>query len=78
MLHKFEIKSQMEESSYNIAFEPFEGELEVKDYGVIRPESWQAPLLRWNKMRGEMVAIASSRQNRPFLPPAEYCPLCGS
>ena len=32
--------------------------------------------LRWNKMRGEMVAIASSRQNRPFLPPAEYCPLC--
>ncbi len=76
MLYKLEIKKPDGRKFIQYSFEPFEGELEVKDYGVIRPESWQAPLLRWNKMRGEMVAIASSRQNRPFLPPAEYCPLC--
>ncbi len=61
MLHKLEIKKPDGRKFIQYSFEPFEGELEVKDYGVIRPESWQAPLLRWNKMRGEMVAIASSR-----------------
>ena len=76
MLHKLEIEKPDGRKFIQYSFEPFEGQLEVKDFGVIRPQSWQAPQLRWNKMRGEMVAIASSRQNRPFLPPAEYCPLC--
>jgi len=33
------------------------------------------PHLRWHPLRGEWVAYASFRQNRPFLPPAEYNPL---
>ncbi|MBC7690684.1 MAG: galactose-1-phosphate uridylyltransferase [Methylotenera sp.] len=33
------------------------------------------PHLRWNPLRGEWVAYASHRQNRTFLPPAEYNPL---
>lgn len=33
------------------------------------------PHLRWNALRGEWVAYASHRQNRTFLPPAEYNPL---
>jgi UDPglucose--hexose-1-phosphate uridylyltransferase len=31
--------------------------------------------LRWHALRGEWVAYASHRQNRTFLPPAEYSPL---
>ena len=31
--------------------------------------------LRWHPLRGEWVAYASHRQNRTFLPPAEYSPL---
>jgi UDPglucose--hexose-1-phosphate uridylyltransferase len=31
--------------------------------------------LRWHPLRGEWVAYASHRQNRTFLPPAEYNPL---
>ncbi|SHG61577.1 galactose-1-phosphate uridylyltransferase [Massilia sp. CF038] len=33
------------------------------------------PHLRWHPLRGEWVAYASFRQNRPFLPPPEYNPL---
>ena len=76
MLHKLEIEKPDGRKFIQYSFEPYTEKLEVKDYGVVRPDSWQAPLLRYNKLRGEMVAIASSRQNRPFLPPAEYCPLC--
>lgn len=32
--------------------------------------------LRWNPVLREWVAYATHRQNRTFLPPAEYCPLC--
>ncbi len=31
--------------------------------------------LRWHPLRGEWVAYAGHRQNRTFLPPAEYSPL---
>lgn len=51
-------------------------EPKLLDEGLVRPASWQAPTLRLNAMRGEWVAIASSRNDRPFLPPKEYCPLC--
>jgi len=34
--------------------------------------------LRWHPLRGEWVAYASHRQNRTFLPPAEYNPLAPS
>ena len=45
-------------------------------YGLARPDTWEAPTVRYNAMRGEYVAISASRMNRPFLPPKEYCPLC--
>lgn len=32
--------------------------------------------LRWNPLLGEWVATATHRQNRTFLPPADFCPLC--
>jgi UDPglucose--hexose-1-phosphate uridylyltransferase len=32
--------------------------------------------LRWDPTLEEWVAYASHRQDRTFLPPAEYCPLC--
>lgn len=32
--------------------------------------------LRWNPLRGEWVATATHRQERTFLPPADFCPLC--
>ena len=32
--------------------------------------------LRWNPLLGEWVATATHRQNRTFLPPKDFCPLC--
>jgi len=32
--------------------------------------------LRWNPLLGEWVATATERQERTFLPPANFCPLC--
>ncbi len=32
--------------------------------------------LRWNPLLGEWVATATNRQERTFLPPADFCPLC--
>lgn len=32
--------------------------------------------LRWNPVLGEWVITATHRQERTFLPPADYCPLC--
>ena len=32
--------------------------------------------LRWNPLLEEWVIVATERQERTFLPPAEYCPLC--
>ena len=32
--------------------------------------------LRWNPLLGEWTGTASFRQNRTFLPPADFCPFC--
>jgi UDPglucose--hexose-1-phosphate uridylyltransferase len=32
--------------------------------------------LRWNPLLGEWLATATHRQDRTFLPPDDYCPLC--
>lgn len=32
--------------------------------------------LRWNPILGEWTATATHRQQRTFLPPADFCPLC--
>lgn len=32
--------------------------------------------LRWNPLLGEWLATATHRQDRTFLPPADFCPLC--
>jgi len=32
--------------------------------------------MRWNPVMGEWVVTATHRQDRTFLPPAGYCPLC--
>ena len=32
--------------------------------------------LRWNPTAKEWITYATHRQDRTFLPPAEYCPLC--
>ncbi len=34
--------------------------------------------LRWHPLLEEWVIVATERQDRTFLPPAEYCPLCPS
>lgn len=49
---------------------------EGKDWGILRPTSWQAPHLRYDPIKGQHTAISASRNERPFLPPAEFCPLC--
>jgi UDPglucose--hexose-1-phosphate uridylyltransferase len=56
-------------------------------YGVERPlpllsdprhhERPDEPIeLRWNPLLEEHVIVSTSRQERTFLPPPEYCPLC--
>ncbi len=32
--------------------------------------------LRWNPLLGEWLATATARQDRTFLPPRDFCPLC--
>src|SRR5690349_19754179 len=32
--------------------------------------------LRWHPILGEWVVTATQRQERTFLPPEDYCPLC--
>lgn len=56
--------------------DPFDDSFKVIDEGHVRPSTWEAPTYRYNKMRGEYVAISASRNARPFLPPKEFCPLC--
>lgn len=34
--------------------------------------------LRWNPLLGEWTATATHRQDRTFLPPKDFCPLCGT
>lgn len=76
MLHKTEWRKpdgrlwiQYSRENHRIDFDP-------NDAGLVRPHTWTPPHLRWNSMRGEFVSISASRQDRPFLPPREYCPLC--
>ena len=47
-----------------------------EDMGLTRGEGWQPPHKRYNALKRQWVAISASRQNRPFLPPKDYCPLC--
>lgn len=63
---------------HQYSLNPFDKEVVIAREGLVRHERWQAPFLRYNPMRGEWVAISASRQDRPFLPPKEYCPLCPS
>ncbi|MEO3432566.1 galactose-1-phosphate uridylyltransferase [Inquilinus sp. CAU 1745] len=42
----------------------------------IDPVPGPTPHLRWHPFRREWVAYAAHRQDRTFLPLAEYCPLC--
>ena len=58
---------------YLYAREPMSGEAVAPALGVDRPIP--NAHLRWHPLRGEWVAYASHRQNRTFLPPAEYNPL---
>jgi len=55
---------------------PFPADFSFSSEGLARPADWRAPSLRYHAMRDEWVAISTSRNTRPFLPPKEYCPLC--
>jgi len=47
------------------------------DHAPGRPAGRPGELeLRWNALLGEWVIISTARQERTFLPPDEYCPLC--
>ena len=43
MLHKLEIEKPDGRKFIQYSFEPFKGQLEVLDYGVVRPSSWEPP-----------------------------------
>jgi UDPglucose--hexose-1-phosphate uridylyltransferase len=75
-IEKFEIRKPDGRVWIQYSRMPFPEDFAVKDPGLLRPESWQPPHVRYNKMRDEWTAISASRQERPFLPPKEYCPLC--
>jgi UDPglucose--hexose-1-phosphate uridylyltransferase len=55
------------------AHEPWAGDLTAPSPSSERREPTSH--LRWHPLRGEWIAYASHRQNRTFLPPAEYNPL---
>jgi UDPglucose--hexose-1-phosphate uridylyltransferase len=78
MLHKFEWRKPDGRSWIQYSRTPFPENFTPIAPGLVRPETWTPPHLRWNAMRGEYVSISASRQDRPFLPPREYCPLCPS
>jgi len=75
-LFKFVFKKSDGREWVQYSVNPFPDDFEIKDEGLVRPSDWSPPTLRFNKMRGEWVAISPSRNARPFLPPKEYCPLC--
>jgi UDPglucose--hexose-1-phosphate uridylyltransferase len=50
---------------------------EVQDKRPLKPTHVAAEV-RWDPLLGEPVAIASHRQDRTFMPPADECPLCPS
>ncbi|MBM3381284.1 MAG: galactose-1-phosphate uridylyltransferase [Betaproteobacteria bacterium] len=76
MLHKFEWRKPDGRAWIQYSRAPFAKDHQPTAAGLVRPGTWTPPHLRWNAMRGEFVSISASRQDRPFLPPREYCPLC--
>jgi UDPglucose--hexose-1-phosphate uridylyltransferase len=46
--------------------------------GTVPADAQPTPMSerRWNPVLGEWVITATHRQDRTFLPPAEFCPLC--
>jgi UDPglucose--hexose-1-phosphate uridylyltransferase len=42
----------------------------------LKPRTSALSELRWNPLLGEWVATATHRQERTFLPPTDFCPLC--
>jgi UDPglucose--hexose-1-phosphate uridylyltransferase len=78
MLHKLEWQKPDGRTWIQYSREPFDIGLLPESAGLVRPVTWTPPHLRWNRMRSEFVSISASRQDRPFLPPKEYCPLCPS
>lgn len=78
MLHKFEWRKPDGRSWIQYSRTPYPQNYSPQKAGLVRPGTWTPPHLRWNEMRGEFVSISASRQDRPFLPPREYCPLCPS
>ncbi len=76
MLHKFEWRKPDGRLWIEYSRQPYPDDYRLTGPVVERPESWSPPHLRWHAMRGEFVSISASRQDRPFLPPREYCPLC--
>lgn len=75
-IHKFTRRKSDGRNWIQYSRKPFPSNFQITDEGIVRPSDWQAPTTRFNRMRGEWVAISASRQTRPFLPPADYCPLC--
>ena len=75
-LFKYETRKTDRRRWIQYSRQPFPPDFVVSDEGLLRPESWQPPRLRHNRMRDEWVSISSSRNDRPMLPPKEYCPLC--
>lgn len=61
---------------HQYATTPFPAGFKFHGDGLVRGPEWSSPHLRFNRMRGEWVTYSASRQERPFLPPKEYCPLC--
>src|SRR5262245_60393216 len=73
MIHKQYLKKLDGRSLILYSKQPFEFSGEVPS-----PKGLNAkpdPHLRWHPLRGEWVAYATYRQDRTFLPPAEYNPL---
>ena len=75
-IYKAEIKKPDGRIWNQFSRTPFKFPCEPIDFGLLRPDSWQAPTLRHNEMRNEWTSYSVSRNNRPMLPPKEYCPLC--
>jgi UDPglucose--hexose-1-phosphate uridylyltransferase len=73
MIHKQQLKKPDGRSLILYSKEPFEfsGPVPVPKGADVNPN----PHLRWHPLRGEWVAYATYRQERTFLPPAEYNPL---
>jgi UDPglucose--hexose-1-phosphate uridylyltransferase len=58
---------------YLYAFDqPMPALLDVEEH----PRGHDQIELRWNPLLGEHVIVSTGRQERTFLPPPEYCPLC--